>query len=148
MAADDDTTRFEGWDQLPIEPGGLDLSRRDLHRESRSLHWQRVSLDSRENLDTFKKLVSTIEISRSKCNRDRDFSICRDVLFQTVEIEIEIKTSTKIEIYQYFRVMETVNTWILNCREYLDSRDMFFSNVEIEITLRQIETPRLNNVSV
>ncbi len=54
------------------KPGGLDLSRRNLDRESQSQHWQRVSLDSRKNLDTFKKLVSTIKISRSR-SRNLDF---------------------------------------------------------------------------
>jgi hypothetical protein len=54
------------------KPGGLDLSRRDLDQESQSQHWQRVSLDSQENLDTFKKLVSTIKISRSR-SRNLDF---------------------------------------------------------------------------
>ena len=54
--------------QLATEPtkkrpkhGGLDLSRRGLDQESRSRHWQRVSLDSPENLNTFKKLVLTVE---------------------------------------------------------------------------------------
>jgi hypothetical protein len=48
------------------KPGGLDLSGSCLDWDSRSWHWQRAGLDSRENLDTFKKLVSTIEISRSR----------------------------------------------------------------------------------
>ena len=40
--------------------GGLDLSRSCLDRDSWSRHWQRAGLDSRENLDTFKKLVSIL----------------------------------------------------------------------------------------
>jgi hypothetical protein len=44
-------------------PGGLDLSRSCLDRDSRSQHWQRAGLNSRENLDTFKILVSTIKKS-------------------------------------------------------------------------------------
>ena len=52
--------------------GGLDLSRRGLDRDSRSRHRKKVSLDGRENLDSFKKLVSTIEISRSRL-RNLDF---------------------------------------------------------------------------
>ena len=52
--------------------GGLDLSRRGLDRDSRSRRRQRVSLNSRENLDSVKKLVSTIEISRSR-SRYLDF---------------------------------------------------------------------------
>ncbi len=75
--------------------GGLDLSRSCLDRDSRSRHWQRAGLDSRENLDTFIKLVSTIEISRSRLRNldfvstppsspkslDRDREICRDMKF-------------------------------------------------------------------
>jgi len=45
---------------------GLNLSRRGLDRDSRSRHQKRVSLDGRDNLDSLKKLVSTIEISRSR----------------------------------------------------------------------------------
>ena len=44
---------------VSIKPGGLDWSRRGLDRDSRSRRRQRVSLDSRENLDSVKKLVST-----------------------------------------------------------------------------------------
>ncbi len=52
--------------------GGLDLSRQGLDRDSRSRHQKKVSLDGRENLDSFKKLVSTIEISQSR-SRNLDF---------------------------------------------------------------------------
>ncbi len=44
-----------------LTPGGLDLSWRGLHRDSRSRHCQDVSLDARENLNSFKKLVSTMD---------------------------------------------------------------------------------------
>ena len=47
------------------KPGGLDLSRSCLSQDSWSEHWQKVSLDRWENLDSFKKLVSTIEKSQS-----------------------------------------------------------------------------------
>ncbi len=36
-----------------FKPGGLNLFRSCLNRESRSQHWQKVSLNSQENLDTF-----------------------------------------------------------------------------------------------
>ena len=49
-----------------INLGGLDLSQRGLDRDSQSQHQKKVSLDGRENIDSFKKLVSTIEISRSR----------------------------------------------------------------------------------
>ena len=45
---------------LKSKPGGLDLSWRGLHRDSWSRHCQDVSLDARENLNSFKKLVSTM----------------------------------------------------------------------------------------
>ena len=71
------------------------MSRRGLDRDSRSQRRQRVSLDSRENLDSVKKLVSTIEISRSRSryldfvsttmsrpkSLDRDREIRRDLKF-------------------------------------------------------------------
>ena len=44
---------------LLTKPGGLDLPQRGLDRDSQSRHCQEVSLDDRENLDRFKKLVST-----------------------------------------------------------------------------------------
>ena len=75
--------------------GGLDLSRRGLDRDSRSRHQKKVSLDGQKNLDSFKQLVSTIEISRSRLRNldfvstrpkspkslDRDREICRDMTF-------------------------------------------------------------------
>jgi hypothetical protein len=71
------------------------LSRRGLDQDSRSRHWKKVGLDSRENLDTFKILVSTIEKSRSRSRNldfvltppsslkslDRDREICRNMTF-------------------------------------------------------------------
>ncbi len=50
-------------DSKESDLGGLDLSRRGLNRDSRSRRQKRVSLDGRENLDSFKNLVSTIKIS-------------------------------------------------------------------------------------
>ncbi len=77
------------------KPGGLDLSRRGLDRDSQSQHQKKVSFDGWENLDTFKKLVSSIEKSRSRLRNldfvstplfspkslDRDWEICRDMTF-------------------------------------------------------------------
>ena len=72
-----------------INLGGLDLSQRGLDRDSRSQHQKKVSLDIQENLDSFKKLVSTIEISRFSLDehsqdstfwsRSRFFETCRDI---------------------------------------------------------------------
>jgi hypothetical protein len=57
-----------------------------------------------------------------------------------VEIEILMETLTKIKIYQDFRVIETVETWILNCQDFLNMLRCPFQTVEIE-TLK-IETNR------
>ena len=78
--------------------GGLDLSRRGLDRDSRSRHRKKVSLDSRENLDSFKKLVSTIEMSLAKTvlfGRDRDFS--RPVETFVIFLDFSIFFSISIE---------------------------------------------------
>ena len=47
---------------IKIKPGGLDLSQSCLDLESQRC--QRVRLDSRENLDSVKKCVSTVEKSQ------------------------------------------------------------------------------------
>jgi hypothetical protein len=82
-------------------PGGLDLSRRGLDRDSRSRQRKKVSLNGREDLDSFKKLVLTIEISRfcldtsekSKKSRSRPRNLSRHDIFsksrQFVSILIE-----------------------------------------------------------
>jgi hypothetical protein len=72
------------WDSFNLvslipKPGGLDLSRRGLNRDSRSRHQKKVSLDGRENLDSFKKLVSTRPKSPKSLDRDRE--ICQDMTF-------------------------------------------------------------------
>ncbi len=64
-------------------PGGLDLSRRGLDRDSWSRRQKSISLDGRENLDSFKKLVSTIEKSQSR-SRFLDFvsmRLAKPILF-------------------------------------------------------------------
>jgi hypothetical protein len=86
-----DFSRFIKISQHFFSPGGLDLSRSRLsistlaESQSRQLrkswHWQSASLDNRENLDTFKKLVSTIEISR--------FSLDGHMQIQYFSVEIE-----------------------------------------------------------
>jgi hypothetical protein len=78
---------------IMLSLGGLNLSWSCLDWESQSRIWQKVSLDSLENLDSFKKLVSTIEKSGSRSRNlnfvttppsspkslDRDQEICRDL---------------------------------------------------------------------
>ncbi len=58
---------------LDLSQRGLDLSRRGLDRDSRSRQQKKVSLDGQENLDSFKKLALTIEISQ----------FCLDTTFQS-----------------------------------------------------------------
>ncbi len=63
--------------------GGLDLSWRGLDRDSWSRRQKRVSLNGRENLDGFKKLVLTIKTSQSR-SRNLDLvlmSSAKTVLF-------------------------------------------------------------------
>ncbi len=50
-------------------PGGLNLSRRGLDRDSRSRHRKKVSLDGRENLD---QKISILKISTEKKKVDLD----------------------------------------------------------------------------
>ena len=66
--------------------------------------------------------VSTVETNR---DRDRDFSMCRDIIFQTVEKISTVETDfflasrdlDKNREISIFRVVETVETWFLNCRD-------------------------------
>ncbi len=67
--------------------GGLDLSWRGLDRDSWSRHQKKVSLDGQENLDSFKKLVSAIDISR----------FCLDT---TIQIQISRSRLRFIETYR------------------------------------------------
>ena len=96
-----------------VKPGGLDLSRRGLDRDSRSRHRKKVSLDGRKNLDSFKKLVSTIEISRSRSRNldfvstrpkspkslDRDREICRDMTFLA---NLDSLSRSRSRVSQYY----------------------------------------------
>jgi hypothetical protein len=60
-------------EEQEVSLGGLDLSRRGHDRDSQSQHWKKVRIDGRDNLDNFKKLVSTIEKSRSRsCLNSKD----------------------------------------------------------------------------
>ncbi len=78
-------------------------------------------LDSRDQSRLRSRCLDT-----SRCR----FSNCRDVLFQTVKNETldrDLKKNREISI---FRVVETVETWFLNCRENLDCRDVVFQTVQ------------------
>ena len=101
--------------------GGLDLSRRGLDRDSQSRRRQRVSLESRENLDSVKKLVSIS--SRQQCPD------------QKVSIEIE----KFIEIWKFWR-FSTV------CLD-LDREMRGFLYFLVEIS-QSVETLGLDNVKI
>ncbi len=65
------------------KPGGLDLSGRGLDRDTRSRRQKSISIDVMDNLDSFQKLVSTIEKSWSR-SRFLDLvsmSLAKTVLF-------------------------------------------------------------------
>ena len=71
------------------KPGGLDLSRSCLDWDSQSRQFQNVGLNSQDNLDSFKKLVLTVEISWSRLwNLDKLL-----INFSEQKILIEIKKS-------------------------------------------------------
>jgi len=74
------------------------LSRRGLDRDSRSRHRKKVSLDGRENLDSFKKLVSTIEISRSR-SRNLDFVSTRPKSPKSLDRDREIRRDLKFSAF-------------------------------------------------
>ena len=82
------------------------MSRRGLDRDSRSRRRQRVSLDSRENLDSVKKLVSTIEISRSR-SRSR-FRLDNNV--QTKKSRSRSRNSSRSEIFGVSRQFVSIST--------------------------------------
>jgi hypothetical protein len=91
-----------------------------------------LSINLNEEIKHLGLGVSTVKSNR---DRDQDVSTCRDVFFQTVEIfstvemsvfemsrsRVSIKISTKIEISRHCRVIDTVKTWVLKCRDFLDS---------------------------
>ncbi len=85
-----------------ISPGGLDLSRRGLDRDSRSQHQKKVCLNSRENLDSFKKLVSTIEISRLR-SRNLDFVSTRPKKSEKVW-KVSIETEKSAETWHFWQI--------------------------------------------
>ncbi len=87
------------------------MSRRGLDRDSRSRRFSKVDLDMMDNIDAFQKLVSTIEISRSRSRyldlvsmslaktvifgRDRDFSRLIETFVIFVDFSIFVSISIK-----------------------------------------------------
>ncbi len=72
------------------------MSRRGLDRDSQSRRQKMVSLDGRENLDSFKKLASTIDISRS---RSRNLDLVSMSLSKTVVFGRDRDLSRLVEIF-------------------------------------------------
>ncbi len=104
-----------------VKSGGLDLSRLCLDRDTRSRHWQKVSLDSREILDTFKKLVSTIKISWSRL-RYLNFvssAICKSVL-------LDQDLSRLFRFLWISQLFLDLNGEIMDFYKYLD-QDFYFN---------------------
>ena len=147
-----------------IKHGGLDLSRNGLDQDSRSRRRQRVSLDSRENLDSVKKLVSTIEISRSRSrlldfvsttmsrpkSLDRDREICRDLKFSAFLDSLSRSRPRSAWIFAFsrrdFSIRRDFRPW--QCRDFSTNLDRVSTNLENLDVSRQISTisTRLDNL--
>jgi hypothetical protein len=76
--------------------GGLDLSRLGLDRHSRSRQFEKVDLDVTDNLDTLKKLVSTLRtfstvqkpsLKSLDYSKNRDFSIFVEISIETLDLD-------------------------------------------------------------
>jgi hypothetical protein len=115
------------------------LSRHGLDRDSRSRRRQRVSLDSRENLDCVKKLVSTIEISRSR-SRLLDFVSTTMSRPKSLNRDREIRRDLKFSAFlDSLSRSRPRSAWIFvfSRRDFSIRRDLGLDNVEIS---RQIST--------
>ncbi len=101
------------------------MSRRGLDRDSRSRHQKKVSLDGRENLDSFKKLVSTIEISQSR-SRNLDFVSTRPKSPKSLDRDQEIRRDLKfLAFLDSLSRSRPRSAWIfvLSCRDFSIRRD-------------------------
>ena len=67
--------------------GGLDLSRHGLDRDSRSRHWERAGLDSRDFLDSLKNDIST-NLDNFYAIKSRFVSIFIFVSIETLDFDI------------------------------------------------------------
>ena len=135
--------------RILIKVGGLDLSRRGLDRDSRSRHRKKVSLDGRENLDSLKKLVSTIKISRSRSRNldfvstrpkspkslDRDREICRDMTFLAI---LESFSQSRLRVSQCYH---SSRSRFLNLSRFLSLKSRK-SLEKVSIMSRNLENSR------
>ena len=122
------------------------MSRRGLDRDSRSRHRKKVSLDGRKNLDSFKKLVSTIEISRSRSRNldfvstrpkspkslDRDRETRRDMTFLA---NLDSLSRSRSSVSQYYhssrsRFLNLSRFLSLKSRKSLDYVEIMSRNLE------------------
>ncbi len=143
---------------LKSKPGGLDWSR----------HWQKVSLDSQENLDNFKKLVSTIEKSwffldttfQSQKSGSRSRNLSRPEIFgkswQFVSISIKSESILSyflIEISQFVKIFEpAVTQKVSKMLRYLDKSQKVSMkiltqlNLNWKVSILKILTEKKNNL--
>ncbi len=101
----------------PAKPGGLNLSRSCLDLESWSRRCHRVPLDSRENLDSVKKCISTVKKSWSRSRLldfvltsmstpktfNRDQEICRDLKILAFLESLSRSQSRSVLIFAFSR---------------------------------------------
>ena len=102
---------------MKCKVGGLDLSRRGLDRDSQSRHRKKVSLDGRKNLDSFKMLVSTIKISRSR-SRNLDFVSTRPKSPKSLDRDRE--TRRDMTFWQISTVCLDLDRELVNFITFLD----------------------------
>ncbi len=126
------------------------MSRRGLDRDSRSRHRKKVSLDGRENLDSFKKLVSTIEISRSRL-RNLDFvstrpkspkSLDRDLKFSAFLDSLSRSRPRSEWIFAFSRRDFSIRRDFRprQCQDFSTNLDCVSRNLENLDVSRQIST--------
>jgi hypothetical protein len=132
------------------------LSRRGLDRDSRSRRCQRVSLDSRENLDSVKKLVSTIEISRSRLrlldfvsttmsrpkSLDRDREIRRDLKFLAFLNSLSQSRPRSAWIFVFSRRDFSIRRDFRprQCRDFSTNLDCVSTNLDASRQSRHVST--------
>jgi hypothetical protein len=132
------------------------LSRHGLDRDSPSRRHQRVSLDSRENLDSVKKLVSTIKISRSRLrlldfvsttmsrpkSLDQDWEIRRDLKFSAFLDSLSRSRPRSAWIFVFSRQDFSIRRDFRprQCQDFSTNLDCVLTNLENLDASRQILT--------
>ncbi len=79
-----------------ISLGGLDLSQHGLDQDSRSRQFEKVDLDVKDNLNTLKKLVSTLRtfstvqkpsLDSPDYSKNQDFSIFVEISIESLDLD-------------------------------------------------------------